>query len=411
LTAFDGRLEVEQIRVEIDGTECTGPKGSTILDIAKANDIYIPTLCYDPRMQPYGACRLCLVEVEGARGLLPACYAEATDGMVVKTTTETLERIRKTLVELLLSDHEMECQGCTQSGRCELQELANRYGITESPFVGEKHEYVEHVENPFVMRDYNKCIMCGRCIRICREVQGVGVYDFVNRGFKAIPGTPFDKDMQETPCEFCGQCISTCPTGAIKARPYEGKGRIAARDMLRNACAYFKMSEEDMMEALGLDNWVVRTTCAYCGCGCQLDLHVIDNKVAEVTSPKMVGSGQGNHRERRAPDEAPDPQGQEAGRGRVGRGARPGRQEARRHQEERGGRRHRGLILRPGHERGQLPRSKVHTRGDRHEQRRPLRPVVTRSNCRRSGENVWVWSDDQHDRRPRESEGHPGHRF
>jgi len=285
---------VEEIRVQIDGNECTGAKGSTILDIAKANDIYIPTLCYDPRMEPYGACRLCLVEVEGARGLLPACYAEATDGMVVKTTTDTLERIRKTLVELLLSDHDMECQGCAKSGRCELQELANRYGITESPFVGEKHEYVEHVENPFVMRDYNKCIMCGRCIRICREVQGVGVYDFINRGFKAIPGTPYDKPMQETPCEFCGQCISTCPTGAIKARPYEAEGRVAARDMLRNACAFFKMSEEDMMEALGLEGWKVRTTCAYCGCGCQLDLHVIDNKVVEVTSPKMVGSGQGN---------------------------------------------------------------------------------------------------------------------
>jgi predicted molibdopterin-dependent oxidoreductase YjgC len=245
-------------------------------------------------MEPYGACRLCLVEVEGARGLLPACYAEATDGMVVKTTTEKLERIRKTLVELLLSDHDMECQGCAKSGRCELQELANRYGITESPFVGEKHEYVEHVENPFVMRDYNKCIMCGRCIRICREVQGVGVYDFINRGFKAIPGTPYDKPMQETPCEFCGQCISTCPTGSLKAKPYEGDGRVAARDMLRNACAFFKMSEEDMMEALGLQGWKVRTTCAYCGCGCQLDLHVIDNKVVEVTSPKMVGSGQGN---------------------------------------------------------------------------------------------------------------------
>ncbi len=285
---------MEQINVEIDGTSCTGPKGSTILDIAKANDIYIPTLCYDPRMEPYGACRLCLVEVEGARGLLPACYAEATDGMVVKTTTEKLERIRKTLVELLLSDHDMECQGCAKSGRCELQELANRYGITESPFVGEKHEYVEHVENPFVMRDYNKCIMCGRCIRICREVQGVGVYDFINRGFKAIPGTPYDKPMQETPCEFCGQCISTCPTGSLKAKPYEGDGRVAARDMLRNACAFFKMSEEDMMEALGLQGWKVRTTCAYCGCGCQLDLHVIDNKVVEVTSPKMVGSGQGN---------------------------------------------------------------------------------------------------------------------
>jgi len=285
---------VEQITVEIDGSKITGPKGSTILDMAKAGGIDIPTLCYDPRLTPYGACRLCLVEVEGARGLLPACYVEATDGMVVSTATEQLERIRKTLVELLVSDHDMECQGCSKSGRCELQQLARRYGITESIFEGERHEYDLHQENPFVMRDYNKCIMCGRCIRICREVQGVGVYDFVSRGFKAVPGTPYDKPMQETPCEFCGQCISTCPTGAIKAKPYEGNGRIAARDMLRNACAYFGMSEEEMMTALGLDNWVVRTTCAYCGCGCQLDLHVIDNEVVEVTSPLMEGSGQGN---------------------------------------------------------------------------------------------------------------------
>jgi predicted molibdopterin-dependent oxidoreductase YjgC len=285
---------VDQIKVEIDGSGYTAPAGSTILEIARANGVYIPTLCYDPRLSPYGACRLCLVEVEGARALLPACYAKAEDGMVIHSTNENLERIRKTLVELLVSDHPMECMGCPKSGRCELQELAQKYGITESSFEGEKHEYLELEENPFVMRDYNKCIMCGRCIRICREVQGVGVYDFVNRGFEAVPGTPFDRPMQETPCEFCGQCISTCPTGAIKARPYEGDGRVAARDMLRNACSYFKMSEDQMMEALGLTQWKVRTTCAYCGCGCQLDLHVIDNRIVEVTSPLMEGPGQGN---------------------------------------------------------------------------------------------------------------------
>ncbi|PKQ27837.1 MAG: formate dehydrogenase subunit alpha [Candidatus Anoxymicrobium japonicum] len=285
---------MEVITVEIDGIKCSGPGGSTVLDMAKDSGIDIPTLCYEPRLTPYGACRLCLVEVEGARGLLPACYAEATEGMVVNTTTENLERIRKTLVELLVSDHQMECQGCAKSGRCELQKLANRYGVTESGFKGKIHEYEILEENPFVTRDYNKCVTCGRCVRICREVQGVGVYEFVNRGFKTVPGTPYEKQLPDTPCEFCGQCISTCPTGALKTRPYEAEGRVAARDMLRNACAYFQMSEDDMMEALGLEGWKVRTTCAYCGCGCQLDLHVIDNQVVEVTSPLMVGAGQGN---------------------------------------------------------------------------------------------------------------------
>ncbi len=284
----------DKISVEMDGNTCEAARGTTILQIARDNGIYIPTLCHDPRLSPYGACRLCLVEVEGARGLLPACYTRADDGMVIRTSTEQIERVRKTLVELLVSDHDLECTGCSKSGRCELQELANRYGVTESVFEGERHAYDLLEENPFIIRDYDKCIMCGRCIRICREVQGVGVYDFVNRGFKAVPGTPYGRPMQETPCEFCGSCISTCPTGAISAKPFEGNGRVAARDMLRNACAYFKMSEGDMLEALGLQGWVTRTTCAYCGSGCQLDLHVVDNKVVEVTGPLMVGSGKGN---------------------------------------------------------------------------------------------------------------------
>jgi formate dehydrogenase alpha subunit len=285
---------LDEIKIQIDGNQYAAPLGSTILEVARANGIYIPTLCFDERMEPYGACRMCLVEVEGARGLLPACTAEATDGMVVQTATEDLERIRKTLVELLFSDHPVACAGCVKSGHCELQKLAKRYGVEESTFQGEEHDYPIHCENSFITRDYNKCVLCGRCIRICREVQGVGVYDFVNRGFAAVPGTPYDKPMQETPCEFCGQCISTCPTGAIQARPFEDSERVWKRDMLRSACDYFGCGIEDMESALGLTDWTTRTTCAYCGCGCQLDLHVIDNRVVEVTSPLMQGPGQGN---------------------------------------------------------------------------------------------------------------------
>lgn len=285
---------MEHITVEIDGSKYEAPKGSTILDIARANGIYIPTLCYDERLNPYGACRLCLVEVEGARGLLPACYAKADDGMVVRTTTEQIEKVRKTLVELLVSDHPIECAGCTKSGRCELQELIDRYEVDEDRFAGEVHSYTLLDENPFIARDYNKCVNCGRCIRICREVQGVGVYDFVNRGFQAVPGTPYGNDMQDTPCEFCGLCVSTCPTGALKAKPFEMDRRNPAVDLLRAACAEFKASEEDMIEALGLEAWTTRTTCGYCGCGCQADLHVVKGEITDVTAPIGVGSNNGS---------------------------------------------------------------------------------------------------------------------
>ncbi len=278
----------------IDDRECRAPRGSTILEVCRAHGIDVPTLCYDERLAPYGGCRLCLVEVEGARGLLPACTTEAEEGMVVRTSTEQVESARRTSLELLVSDHPMACTGCSKSGNCELQRLAKRYGIEESRYKGEKHEYPVLRDNPFILRDYNKCILCARCIRICREVQGVGVYDFVNRGFAAVPGTPYDRPMVETPCEFCGQCISTCPTGALTARPFEERERVWKREMARSACAHFGVSLDEMMEALGVEGWKVRTTCPYCGCGCQLDLSVLDNRVVEVSSPVMVGPGQGN---------------------------------------------------------------------------------------------------------------------
>lgn len=285
---------MDSVRVEIDGRPLVARAGSTILEIARSAGIHIPTLCHDDRLKPYGGCRLCLVEVEGARSLLPACYTRAENGMVIHTATERVERTRKTIVQLLISDHPMECAGCTKSGRCELQELAHRYGISGDTFAGEHHDHPLFDENPFILRDYNKCINCGRCIRICREVMGIGVYDFVNRGFDAVPGTPFGHRMQDTPCEFCGQCVSTCPTGAIEAKPYEAERRTPAVEMLRSACAEFGKTEKEMITALGLEAWKTRTTCPYCGCGCQIDLRVIENEIVEVTAPMNVPPNYGN---------------------------------------------------------------------------------------------------------------------
>ena len=260
---------MEEIRMNIDGKEVMTTSDRTILEAARENGIRIPSLCHEQRMEPYGACRICLVEVEGARGLLPACYTKVTDGMVVNTETEQLRRLRRTIIELILSDHPLDCMTCESTGNCELQDLAYEYGVKDGRFKGEQHTYDLLADNPLIERDYDKCILCGRCIRICREVQGVGVYDFVNRGFDAVPGIPYDKAMTESPCEFCGQCVSTCPTGALTSVPSKAKGR----------------------------SWQVekvRTTCPYCGCGCQLDLHVRDGEIVEVSSPIMVGSGQGN---------------------------------------------------------------------------------------------------------------------
>ncbi len=260
---------MEKITVTINGKELEVPPDYTILQAAREVGIRIPTLCHDERLEPFGACRVCVVKVEGARALLPACATPVSEGMKIWTDLEEVRRARKTVIELLLSDHPNDCMVCERSGSCALQDLAYEYGVRQSRFLGERHHYEVLSDNPLIERDYEKCILCGRCIRICREVQGVGVYDFVNRGFQAVPGTPYNRPLTETPCEFCGQCVSTCPTGAIVSLPSKGKGR----------------------------SWQVRkvrTTCPYCGCGCQIDLHVRDGEIVEVSSPVMVGPGEGN---------------------------------------------------------------------------------------------------------------------
>ncbi|MDP3012811.1 MAG: formate dehydrogenase subunit alpha, partial [Candidatus Subteraquimicrobiales bacterium] len=243
----------------------------TILDVAKREGIYIPTLCHDARLKPYGACRLCLVEMEGAKGFLLACATTVTNGMVINTDTVTLHEIRKTIIELLLSDHPMDCLVCESAGRCELQDVAYNLGIDlkVARFEGGKHVYAIEDFNPLIERDPNKCILCGRCVRICAEVQQNFVYDFINRGFESIVTTPYDRSLTETPCEFCGQCISTCPTSALIERRSKYRGRV-------------------------WETKKVKTICPYCGCGCQIELYVRNNEVVRVSTEVGSGLNEGN---------------------------------------------------------------------------------------------------------------------
>lgn len=242
------------LRVKIDGKEYTATSGSTILQVARANGLYIPTLCDDPRLEPYGGCRLCIVEIKGMARPVTACTTPVADGMEITTTNESIEGIRKALVELLLSDHPNDCMVCEKAGECTLQELAYSYGIRELQFPGERRIYEKKDGNPFIERDMEKCILCGKCVRVCSEIQGVGAIDIAYRGFNAKITPPFEKDLD---CEFCGQCVAVCPTGALTGKQWALRGR---------------QSKE------------VDTTCSYCGTGCQITLHVRRNEVVRVTS-------------------------------------------------------------------------------------------------------------------------------
>ncbi len=248
----------------INGKNISVPADTTVLDAARKNDIHIPTLCDDPRLEPHGGCRLCLVQVKGLPRLVSSCTTPVAEGMEVETSNELIERQRRTIVELLLSDHPNDCMVCARAGDCTLQELAYFYNLRSNRFYGERRQYAKKDMNPFIERDMEKCILCGKCVRVCDEIQGLGAIDISGRGFTAKVTPPFEKDLD---CEFCGQCVSICPTGALIGRQSLGKGR-----------------QTDVKE--------VETICSYCGCGCNLTLHVSRNEVVRVTSrPDTINEG------------------------------------------------------------------------------------------------------------------------
>lgn len=208
------------IDVTINNTTVSVPEGSTILDAANKANIHIPTLCHlhidnVGYVNQCASCRVCMVEVEGRRNLAPACSTPATQGMVVKTATPRAINARKVVVELLLSDHPSDCLKCPKNTRCELQTIAAELGIREVEYRGEMKELpIDNSSRSFI-RDPNKCIMCRRCETMCNTIQTVGIYSAINRGFSAVVSPPFNQPMTETPCTFCGQCVSVCPTAAL----------------------------------------------------------------------------------------------------------------------------------------------------------------------------------------------------
>jgi predicted molibdopterin-dependent oxidoreductase YjgC len=243
------------VTLRIDGKKVTVRKLATVLDAARKLDIPIPTLCHHPELSPYGGCRLCIVEVKGSPKPVASCTTFAKEGMDVITSSSNLEKLRRTTLELLLSDHPTDCMVCERAGDCKLQELAYFYGVRENRFLGERRVYTKKDNNPFIERDMEKCILCGQCVRVCDEIQGVGAIDFAYRGLKTKICPPFEKDLN---CEFCGQCVAICPTGALTGKMWAHRGRQ-------------KFKEVD-------------TVCPYCGCGCNLTLFIRRNEVIRISS-------------------------------------------------------------------------------------------------------------------------------
>ena len=207
---------MENVNLKINGLNVTAPAGSTILEAAHAAGIRIPTLCYLKDINEIGACRMCVVEVKGAKGLVASCVYPVAEGMEVQTNTQRLLDARRRTLELLLSNHDKKCLSCVRSGHCELQELCQELGVTdEDHFAGEMNHYELDESAIHMVRDNNKCILCRRCSAVCEKVQTVGVIGPNNRGFATFIGSAFEMGLGDTSCVSCGQCIAACPTGAL----------------------------------------------------------------------------------------------------------------------------------------------------------------------------------------------------
>jgi len=208
------------IEIEVNQRTIQAEPGEPILNALERAGIKVPTLCHIEGLTPSGACRICVVEVEGRPGLVPSCAFPVASGMKIRTHSPRAVAARQTIVELLLANHPDDCLYCIRNGNCRLQGLAEELGVRQRRYVGIKDDYKLDISSPSIVRDPAKCILCGRCVRVCEEVQAVGAIDFIGRGSRATVGTAFNEGLNVSSCVNCGQCIKACPTGALAEKTY-----------------------------------------------------------------------------------------------------------------------------------------------------------------------------------------------
>ncbi len=209
---------MEMVNIQIDTRKIQVPKNYTVLEAAKFANIAIPTLCFLKDINEIGACRMCVVEIQGARSLQAACVYPVSEGLVIWTQSPAVREARKVTLELILSNHDKKCLTCIRSRNCELQTLAEDLNIQSTMFEGERHRLPLDNFSPSVIRDPNKCVLCRRCVSMCKKIQTVSVIDTVNRGFDTIVSPAFNRSLMDVPCTMCGQCITVCPTGALREK-------------------------------------------------------------------------------------------------------------------------------------------------------------------------------------------------
>ncbi len=254
------------IELTINGKKVKTEKGKTILQAALSNGIKIPNLCYDKRVVPFGGCRVCVVEIEGQRKLEASCATLAGDGMVVLTDTPKVRRARQAVLEFMLVHHPLDCPVCDKAGECDLQELVYEYGKPDGRFVREKKHSPPDTKGPLVELTANRCILCGKCVRLCSEYQGRGALGFIGRGFSTVVQPAFGEAIE---CDYCGQCIDICPTGALLNKSFKYKARP------------WSLEEKD-------------TICPFCSCGCTLTLGIREGKILRSRGKEDLGVSGGN---------------------------------------------------------------------------------------------------------------------